>query len=256
MNPRYVQHVKDAIRMTEQPVELKSMIDSGVISAATAMKQVKKDGAKAAIATIKEGIVVAKGKPITQKVIDNLAKNVVSDAAKRTATASAHIAAMLDSPAFDGPTKAHLKATQGLIDGVVHSVKVAPVPVKEIVGKWLAEMKDNEHSGIKDAAYLLYDALNGKPVPVTGSPGAEAYMHMVWLQDMAANSNKPQFRAAAHWFMAVLNINRSNGDIAPAPSVLSFEEALRMEMESGGSVLAETLCPEQADLIKRVRGRA
>lgn len=254
---RSVQHVKDYIRLTEQSSEIKDMIDSGEVKAATALKLVKKEGAKAAAATLrsaKTGLVA--GLSITQKVIDNLAKNVVTDAAKRTTTAGEHLLAMLESPAFDGPTKSVLSDALALVTGKTKRIATTAPDPKMAVREWLADQKTHANSHVKGAAYVLHDACCGKPMPVEGSPGAQAYGNMVWLQDMAATSKEPTFRAAAHWFMAVLDAKRSGRELAPAPSVLSLEDALRSEMESNGSVLAETLCPEQTDLIKRIRGRA
>lgn len=249
------QHVKDMIRLCEQPVELKAMINDGTVSAATALKLVKKEGAKAATETIKEGLKTGKKGPITQKVIDNLAKNVVPEAIKRGAAACDHVAAMLDSPAFDGPTKGVLKDALSLINGKVQ--RIAPTPKDDTnIHLWLDDQRDSQHSDVQRAAFLLTDVLCKKKLPEDTSGGAQFYSFMVWLQDMAANSTEPNFRAASHWFMAVLNAKRSGIELAPAPQVLSFEDAMRAEMQSGGATLAEHLCPEQAALIAWARGRA
>lgn len=250
-----VQHVKDCISLTQQPVELKEMITSGAVKATTALKLVKKEGSKEALKSIKEGIVVSKGKPITQKVIDNLAKNVITDAQKRTATAREHIAAMLDSPAFDGPTKAHLRDTLALLDGKVSRISAKAPDNKEIVQSWLSHHKGSTHSDVQRAANLLHDLVTGKPIPDDNSGSAQFYSHMVWLQDMAAHNKDDKHRAAAHWFMAVLNAKRTGSEIAPAPSMLSLADALEAEMQSGGTVFAESLCPEKTALINYIRGR-
>jgi hypothetical protein len=251
------QHVKDMIRLCEQPVELKAMIADGTVSAATALKLVKKEGAKAATATIKEGIQTGKKGPITQKVIDNLAKNVVPEAVKRTTAAREHVEAMLDSPAFDGPTKSVLNDALSIISGKVQRIApAARVDSLPILREWLGQQKESGHSDVQRAAYLLFDIAGGAKPPEDTSGGAQFYSFMVWLQDMAANSKEPNFRAASHWFMAVLNAKRSGVELAPAPQVLSFEDALRAEMQSGGATLAEHLCPEQAALIAWARGRA
>lgn len=254
---RSTQHVKDMIRLCEQPVELKAMIADGTVSAATALKLVKKEGGNGAISTIKEGLKTGKKGPITQKVIDNLAKNVVPEAVKRGAVAREHIEAMLDSPAFDGPTKSVLSDALALVTGKTQ--RIAPVNREQgdltAIRSWLDYQKSSKHSDVQRAAFLLSDACRGKALPEDTSGGAQFYSFMVWLQDMAANSKEPNFRAASHWFIAVLNAKRSGIEIAPAPQVLSFEDAMRAEMQSGGATLAEHLCPEQAELIAWARGR-
>lgn len=242
------QHVKDCIRLTEQPTALQTMISSGEVKASTALKLVKKEGATAAIKTLKSVKPKASGKGITQKDIDKAGKNVVPEAQRRGTAAREHITAMLDSPSLDAATKAHLSDTLRVFVG--HRVKAPDVAA------WLAEMVTHKHSAVKRAASLLHDVLSKKPIPDDTSGGAQFYSNMVWLQDMAATSKEPTFRAAAHWFMAVLNAKRMGGELAPAPSVMSMEDALRAERDSGGAVLAETLCPEQAELIAWTRGRA
>lgn len=250
------QHVKDYIRLTEQPAELKAMVQAGEVKAATALKLVKKEGATEAVKMLKEAGVKAPAKGITQKVIDNLAKNVVSDAKKRAATAREHILAMLDSPGFDDPTKSILSAALALVEGKTQRISAQPIDPLVGVRGWLEGNKEHKHTSVKNAAHLLHDVLSKKEISSDNSPGAQAYGHMVWLQDMATKSSEPTFRAASHWFMAVLEAKRTGRELAPAPSVLSLEDALRAEMDSCGSVLAETLCPEQAALIAWVRGRA
>lgn len=254
------QHVKDMIRLTEQPAELKGMIAAGEVTAATALKLVKKEGVTAAVATLREAAetIKAPGKGITQKVINNLARNVVPEVQKRTVATREHLEAMLDSPGFDGPTKSVLGDVLSLVVGKTHSIS-APQQDKKaelsIIRGWLTDHKDHKNGNIKDAAYLLHDVLSKKPIPNDIGGEAKFYAHMVWLQDMAANSTEVTFRAAAHWFHAVMQAKRTGRELAPAPSVLSLEDALRAEMDSAGAVLAETLCPEQAALIAWVRGR-
>ncbi len=249
-----VQHVKDCIRLTEQPVELKELIQSGAIKASTALKQVKKEGAKAALTTIKEGLIAGKGGPVTQKVIDNLAKNVVSDAQKRASAANEHVAAMLDSPAFDGPTKTALRSFADLLEGKTKRIALRQDP-DAVVLDWLTKQFSSEHTDVQRSAALLLDLLKGKRLPDDNSPGAQFYGHMVWLQDMAAHNKDVCYRSAAHWFMAVLNARKTGGEIAPAPAIMSLEDAMRAEFDSGGAVRAETLCPEQTTLINYLRGR-
>lgn len=252
------QHVKDMIRLTEQPAELKAMINSGEVKAATALKLVKKEGAAEATKTLKAASAagVKAGKPITQKVLDNLGKNVVEKYRGQREAAGAHLAAMLESPGFDAHTKSVLTSVATLVAGKTERIPAAQVDSVGIVRDWLESIKDHTHTSVKQAAHLLHDLIDPKKkIPDDNSGAAQYYAHMIWLQDMAAKSTVPTFRAASHWFIAVLEAHRTGRELAPAPSVLSFEEAMRAEMESGGAVRAETLCPEQAELIAWARGR-
>jgi predicted transcriptional regulator len=253
------QHVKDAIRLTEQPVELKTAINDGTITSSTALKLVKKVGSTEAIKTIKQAAAqpgVKVGKPITQKVIDKLGDSYIDESKKKKSECSLHLSAMLESPAFDAYTKATIRRVLDLVDGKTQLIPRDKSADKAAVETFLDQQKDGRHSGVKEAAHLLSDVLNKRPLPEDGSPSARAYGHHVWLQDMAATSQKPTFRAAAHWFLAVLNADRSGSEVAPAPSVLDPVAALQAERESAGNVLAETLCPEHAGLIAWARGRA
>lgn len=254
------QHVKDAIRLTEQPVELKEMISGGTVTASTALKLVKKVGVSEATKTLRQaasapGIKV--GKPITQKVLDNLGQAVVEKAKGQRDAATSHLEAMLDSPAFDTATKNALRATLALVKGEVTGIALSSKDRAAIVIEFLTATKKADHGDVRKSAHLLTDFINKKKLPDEGSPGAQAYGHHVWLQNMASGPNSPRKRAAAHWFLAVLDAeHRGCEEIAPAPSVLAMREALDAERESGGNVLAETLCPEDAELIAWARGRA
>lgn len=253
------QHVKDAIRLTEQPVELKTAISTGAITSSTALKLVKKIGATEALKTIKQAAAqpgVKVGKPITQKVIDKLGESYINESAKKKSECSLHLSAMLESPAFDAQTKAAIRRVLDLVDGKTLAIPRDKAADKAAVEAFLTEQCDSKNNGVSVAAHLLSDVLAKRPVPADGSPGARAYGHHVWLQDMAANSQKTTFRAAAHWFLAVLNADRTGSEVAPAPAVLDPVAALEAERESGGHVLAETLCPEHAALITWARGRA
>lgn len=249
------QHVKDAIRLTEQSVELKGMITSGQIAPATALKLVKKEGEKQAIETIKKAAAapgVKVGKPITQKAIDKLGQSYVSEATRNGDACQKHILAMLDSPAFDAQTKAALRDVVALVQG--KKDRIAP-KINDIVRAWLDDHRSGAHSHVAQAAALLRDVIDKKKLPEDNSVGAAYYGHMTWVQRLAESSQKVTVRAAAHWFCAVLESQNTNREIAPAPSVLGLEDALRSEMDSGGHVLAETLCPEQTALIAWARGR-
>lgn len=253
------QHVKDAIRLTEQPVELKTIIQEGGITSSTALKLVKQVGATEALKTIKQAAAqpgVKAGRPITQKVLDSLGNSYVEESAKKKSECSTHLSAMLESPAFDQASKAAIRRVLDLVDGKTQAIPRDKAADKAAVDAFLEGQKDSSHGGVKDAAHLLSDVLHKCPLPADGSPQARAYGHHVWLQDMSTTSQKPTFRAAAHWFLAVLNADRTGAEVAPAPSVLPLDQAMQAEMESGGNVMAETLCPEHASLIGYFKGRA
>lgn len=253
------QHVKDAIRLTEQPVELKEMIKSGQVAPATALKLVKSEGATEAVKTLKQAAAqpgVKVGKPITQKVLDGLGNGLVKEAARNKTECEKHLAAMIDSPAFDTSTKTAVREVLNLVAGKTARIGVSKKETEAAVNAFLDDTKGNPHSGVALAANLLSDVLHRRHIAADNSPQARAYGHHVWLQEMAEKHDKPTLRAASHWFLAVLNANRTGTDVAPAPSVLSLEEAMRAEMESGGHVRAETLCPEHTTLINYLRGDA
>jgi hypothetical protein len=249
------QHVKDSIRLTEQPVELKQMITSGQIAPATALKLVKKEGVTEAISKIKQAAAVPGikvGKPITQKALDNLGSSFVSEAAKNGEACAKHLSAMLESPGFDTRTKAVLRDVLTLVQGKKEAIVQKP---GEVVRAWLDERALDANSRISEAASLMRDVVDKKKVDEPNSPGAKNYGHMIWLQKLAETHPKVTVRAASHWYCAVLEAQNSSRELAPAPSVLPLDDALRAEMDSGGTVLAETLCPEQTDLITWARGR-
>lgn len=250
------QHVKDAIRLTEQPAELKDMIKAGEIAPATALKLVKKAGASEVIKAVKQAGVLAPNKPLTQKVINTLGNSMLDDSARHRDSCVKHLTAMYESPGFDTQTKHAIRDVLNLAGGKSTRIGAPKRDSDALVKAWLDDTKANPHSGVSLAAHLLSDVIERRPIAADGSPGARAYGHQVWLQDMAAGHEKATLRAAAHWFLAVLNANRSGGDVAPAPSVLGLEEAMRAEMESGGHVRAETLCPEHTTLINYIRGQA
>lgn len=253
------QHVKDAIRLTEQPVELKALITEGTVKASTALKLIKKEGSSAAVQKIKQAAAssgVKAGKPITQKVLDNLGHSVVEKAKGQRDAAIAHLEAMLDSPKFDDLTKLALQDVLALVKSKIDRIAPSRKVVDMHVMQRVEEMQGNPHSGLRSAATLIRDFLAGTPIHADEPEANQNHKFRMWLKEMAQNDRRDTFRAAAHWFMAVLTADRHGGEVAPAPSVMSLADALRAEIESGGHVLAETLCPEHAELIMLVRGRA
>jgi len=261
-----VQNVKDAIRLAQQPAELKELIVSGEVTSSTALKLVKSTGSSgAALATVKAGIAAkpaavtrsGKAKPLTQKVIDNLGKSVVTEAAKRTQVARDFVEAWLDSPSLPDAAKRVLTQMRDMCDGKmpVNAARDEKAE-RKLIADWLATHRSNQLPEVKLAATLLSDLFAGKKIPAGDSNEAIYYRHMVWLRNMADDSKDMAIRAAAKWFIAVIEAKRSGLPLVAAPSVLSLEDALRAEMDSGGAVMAETLCPEHAALIAWARGRA
>lgn len=270
-----VQNVKDAIRLTEQPEELQSLIESGAVTSTTALKLVKSTGSgEAAAEMIKEAAKVAptntkagKAKPVTQKAIDKVApkgitakdkakagKSMVAALATRSDLVKDHLRSMLESPTITGPNRDHVKAVLALCEGKVPEAPAErPVTASEFIDRHLTS--DNEV--ISAAAGVMNLLLIGKPelIPKSGSVEAQDYGHRRWLEQMAAGVRREnkELRHAAHWFTAVLN-NASRRELAPPPQVMSMEEAVRAEIDSGGAALAVELCPEAADLINYLRG--
>lgn len=243
------QHVKDCIRLTEQPTEVKALIESGQVKSSTMLKAVKKSGAAEAVKQVKEAAKTSGKGKATDKTI----KGTVSAVVERTKQARDQVEAMLESPDFDGPTKDVLKKSLSVMNGYKLSFAVDPKLSAQILAAELDRHRTSEAFSVRQAVQTMIDHLAGK-TPPAGDDHARSYAFMVWLQDTARDSKDPHFRAAAHWFFAVMDSKRSRKEIAPAPSVLSLEDAMRSEMESGGAVMAETLCPEHADLIVWMRG--
>lgn len=251
-----VQHVKDAIRLTEQAPEVVEAVQAGTISAATAMKVVKQQGAEQAAKTIKAAAaavptVGVKAGRITQKVLDKAGRKVVEAATVAHDATKAHLTAMLESPSFNREQKDAIRKTLRALGGRL------PEMGEDIdhVGEFLKHAALVDDASIKAAVLVLQDHRAGKPRPASVGAGAEYYGHMVWLQNLAATNryHNPAVHAAAHWFMAVLESRRSGAEVAAPPAVLSLADAIRMELDSAGSVNAESMCPEHADLVRAWR---
>lgn len=271
-----VQNIKDAIQLTQQPAEIQRMITAGEITSSTAMKVIKNAGSsKDALKTIKAAAQVAKdtGKThVTMKSVnavpkkqlstvrDALAAGIgaapVTEAQQRTQVAREHIEAMLGSPTFDAASKRVLAQTRDLLNGIaIGNPGRSAAEDAKYRDLWLSQQREHDHSDVKRAAALLQLVNSGKKLPDDTSGEATYFGHMVWLQDMAAKTSSPQsVRQACRWFIAVLEARRSGVEVAPAPQVLSLAEAMQAEIDSDGGVLAETLCPEHEELIKKWRG--
>lgn len=251
---RSVQHVKDCIRITEQPGEITDAINAGHIAPAQALKLVKSQGSTEAAKTITratkaiaEGVKAPKGGKVTQKVLDSLGDSKVSEMLARGKEAKTHLAAMLESPAFDRSTK----------DAIRKVIKVTGEPFTEpvavdMVGEYLLKMADNCNNLVSEAAKLLIKATSGQFIPSNQTEDAKNYAHMSWLTDMSTSHNRTR-AAAAHWFLAVMSASRSDREVAPPPSLLSLEDAIKSEIDSKNAINAESLCPEHIALIAYLR---
>lgn len=256
---RTAQHVKDCIQLTEQSDAIKDTIAAGGIAPATALKLVKSHGAEEAnrvitqaSADIKAGVKAPKGGKITQKVVDNLARSKVDEASVAAKATKDHLAAMLESPSFGREVKDAIRKVMKAIGGRIpeHIRDTAEI---DHVGEFLREMSLNKNDIVSRSARSLTDYRNNVFIPSNASPEAAYVGHMYWLQDMAAEHKKPMMRQGANWFIALLDANRSDKPVAPPPSILSLDAAIQMEIDGGGSVNAESMCPEHAGLVRYLR---
>lgn len=247
-----VQHIKDCIRLTEQPESIREAISDGHIAPAQALKLVKQQGSEEAAKTIKaaskaisEGVKAPKGK-ITQKVIDGLGDSKVVELLARGKEAKAHLSTMLESPAFDRSTKEAIRKV------IKATGEPLPSP-RDQVGEFLLTMAENCNDLVSDAAKLLIKASSGQFIPSNATEESKNYGHMTWLADMADSHRNPVRVAAAHWFMAVLSQTRKDREIAPPPSIMALSDAIQAEIDSGAAVNAESMCPEHMGLIGYLR---
>lgn len=257
---RSAQHVKDCIQLTEQSTDVKASIETGAIAPATALKLVKSQGAVEAGRIIKQaerdisaGVKAPKGGKITQKVIDNLARSKVDEATVRGKQTKDHLLSMLESPSFNREVKDAIRKVMKAIGGRIPE-HVAGVKEIDHVSEFLREMSVNSNDIVKNAAKSLTDYRNKVFIPSNNSPEAQYYGHMIWLQNMSAGAKKPALRLGADWFINLLDANRSDKPIAPPPSLLTLDQAIQMEIDGGGAVAAESMCPEHANLITYLRG--
>lgn len=256
---RSAQHVKDCIKLTEQDATITGAIDSGAIAPAAALKLVKSQGAEEAgriiqqaTNDIKAGVKAPKGGKITQKVIDNLARSKVDEASVRAKQTKDHLMSMLESPSFTREVKDSIRKVMKAIGGRIPE-SVRDAAAIDHVGDYLIEMSLNSNDIVKEAAKTLTNYRAGKFIPSNASPEAQFYGHMSWLSAMASTNTKPAMRAGAHWFMALIDANRSDRPVAPPPSILSLDCAIQTEIDSRGAARAEDMCPEHAGLVGYLR---
>lgn len=256
-----VQHVKDCIRLVEQPEALTQAVAAGDISASQAMKLVKSTGSgEAAAEVIKQAkahtsTTGVKAGKITQKVLDKAGRSVMDERAGNAKQCKLHLQAMLESPSFTREQKDAMRIVVKAIGGRV-APAVAEVAPIDHVGEFLTEMTLNSNDMVRSSAELIVKHRAGHYIPANGSEGAKYYGHMCWLQDMAANRINRTRATAAAWFLAAFDATRQGRDaedIAPPPSMLTIDAAIAMERDSEGQVNAESMCPEHAVLISWLR---
>lgn len=219
---RSTQHVKDMIELAESGAAVTDMVTSGSVSAATALKVVRKSGSEAA-AVLTAGVAAASAagktkvtektlKAITPKVIAKLGTAVVRKVAKASEVTAEHLESMLESPTFTADTK---KSVQ-----------------------------------------VVMDALDGKQPPRRSGDNVSAGgLH--WLDGLRTHKH-PLVKTAAEYLstmLAVANGSRTVMDSKP-PSVMTLEEAIQTEIDSNGELMAEVMCPEHAALVVYLRSAA
>jgi len=254
------QHVKDCIRLIEQPAELKEAVSAGEISASQAMKLVKSTGSgEKAAEVIKSARGHAatsgvKAGKITQKVLDKAGRSVMDERANNAKQAKLHMQAMLESPTFNREQKDAMRIVIKAIGGRVPAEIAESKPI-DTVSEFLREMALNTNDMVRNSGELLIKYRNKQFIPSNNSEQAQYYGHMCWLQDMAAKQTNRKRAMAAHWFLAAFDATRAGRDdeIAPPPELLTMDAAVRMERDSDGAVDAESMCPEHAGLIGWLR---
>lgn len=110
------------------------------------------------------------------------------------------------------------------------------------------------HQAVQRACTLVLDTMAGRKNDATEPTSLET--GLFWLQELAANGQASVYvRNAARWFHDNLyNGAFVKGTAPETPGVMSVEDAIRMDMDSDGDVIAETfLSAEQRALIVWLR---
>lgn len=211
------QHVNDMIALANAESDVKDAITAGQIAPATALKVVKAEG-KNAGQTIAKAVktAAAAGKTMVKpKDLKAPTKKGISEADVSAAAAN-HITAVKERAAV---AKTHLAA---MLDSPTLD-EVTKDAVKTVMAK------------IKAAV----------PAPVL-SPSDRADIVKSWLGGYGPHPDQ-SMRDAAHLLYTALG-----GKDFPKPG-LAMHEAVDMEIQSAGSVMAETLCPEFTEQIAFLR---
>lgn len=210
------QHVRDMIELDNAEADVKQAIETGQVSATAALNVVKKEGRGAGEKIAKAVAASTTGK-VTPKALKSVkdSAEAAADTYVKEAKERGKAAKLHLSALLDSPGVD--KATKDAVGVVLKQMKVAVAPV-------VATPKAMELDGV---------------------------MH--WLEAMATNPQcRPTLREGAKWFYALMARPDLPATPPPAGSV-DLAEAIIMEMNSGGSVTAETMCPENAGLIKYLR---
>lgn len=220
------QHVRDCIAFTQDAnSDVQAMVTRGEVKGTTARKIIKQHGA-AAGAVLAEALVVAK-------------------ASGRDHVSPKHVAA---PPPPKGITSQVLR-TAG--NSAVAELKERGVAAKKHLEAMLESPTLNPV--LKQPLRLILDTMAGRKNVATEPTSIETGLW--WLQELYSNTQaSKRTRDAAKWFHDNLyNGNFVKGTATEAPSALSLEEAIQLDMDSDGDVQAERMCPEHAKLIVYLR---
>jgi ParB family chromosome partitioning protein len=220
------QHVRDCVAFTQEAnSDVQAAVARGEIKGTTARQLVKQHGDKA-------GEVIA-------------AALVTAKMSGRDHVSLKHVAT---PPPAKGLTPRVLK-TAG--NSAVAELKARGLAAKLHLEAMLESPTLNP--ALKPPITLVLDAMAGrKNVAALVTPMETG---LWWLKELAANTQaSARTRAAAKWMHDNLyNGNFVKGTDAPAPSVLSLEDAIQMDMDSDGEIMAETMCAEHRAKIVYLR---
>ncbi len=207
------QHVKDMIALAEAGSEVTDLVASGGVSAATALKTVRKVGSEAG-AVLKAGVAAAaeqgKGK-LTEKTLAKLGTSFVKQQQKASEVASDYLDKMMESPTFNKSTKAAIQIVADAMEGRQQPPKRSAGDDTSGNGlQWLDGLRKSKSDIVKAAAE-----------------------HLSAMLAVAAGS-------------------RTAMSTTP-PTIMTLVEAIEQERTSGGELMAEVMCPEHADLIVYLR---
>lgn len=211
---RTVQHVADMMLLANSNSDVQGMVTRGEVSGTAALKTIKSHRGKAGKA-LAAGVAIAKAAGKTHATQKDIPKIPVSK------LGVSYVAEVKENARV---TKKHLAA---MLDS-----PGLPADVQDAVR---AVMK---HTGAQI------------PETVTRTP---LETRKFWLQELInAPETVAHVREAAKFFYAHLTLIK--GNLAPVqPTILSLPEAIEAERLGCGSVMAETLCPEHAELIVYLR---
>jgi len=218
------QHVRDCIDFTvDANSDVQAMVSSGAVKATTARAVIKQHGA-AAGAVLAEALVVARATGREHVSLKHVAAPPKGITPAVLAKAGKSVVAEVKER--QAATRTHLEAMR-------ESPTLSPA--------------------LKASIADVLDAIAGRK-PSDNSP-TKLETGMYWLQSLTTNTQvSKRMRDAATWFHENMrNGNFVKGTDAPPPSALSLEEAIQMDMDTDGDVMAESMCSEHRALIVYLR---